>query len=81
MNGFQLLLWEGEDLLAGAGAGKGPAVPAVTDELTTALVTGVGNAGNAITSMVTQVLPYALGVAGVIMAVSFGYAIFRRFAH
>lgn len=81
MNGLPVFLMEADEVLAGAGGGKAAAVPAVTEELTTALVTGVANASNSVMNMVTQVLPYALGLAGVIMAISFGYAIFRRFAH
>lgn len=53
----------------------------MSDELMDALELGVSNAALWTHDAISLVLPYALGICGVVMAVSIGYVIFRRFAH
>lgn len=53
------------------------AVSVVPEAVTTALKTGLNGIGSAMTDIIGTVLPIALPIAGVVMAVRFGFRFFR----
>lgn len=49
----------------------------VPEAVTTALTTGLNGIGTAMTNIIATVLPIGLPIAGVVMAVKFGFRFFR----
>lgn len=70
MEGFTILLSE-----------AAPAVVSLDASLKGALQTGAATAAQYVVDAMTAVLPYALGLAGVIMSITICWIVFRRFAH
>lgn len=49
-------------------------------DITTAVTTAITSIGGAMGDMVEAVIPVALPIAGLLMVVSIGISVFRRFA-
>lgn len=58
---------------------EGSSAGNVTAAMTTALQTAFGNVQTDVVSVVTTALPYALGIMGLMLALSIGIKAFKRF--